>query len=258
MRIRNLSFSTRSVVGPSFEWVAELEDMGYSGWEMVQEGSQCLTPENLGHVQDILETTGLRLSIHLPFSDMNLASLNPGILAEIMRQMQGHLELASGLAGIAVLHPGYLSPYGARLPERCWQTSISSMQALCDFAADLDILIAIENMPNLPKIFGKYPDEMVDMLDQVDRENAGMTLDLGHANTMGLVDEFLEKCLDKISHVHIHDNHGGHDEHLPLGQGSIDWKAVMGRLSHYKGLMVTEMSSLEEGAQCIEYLSNIS
>ena len=257
MKIRNLSFSTREVVGPPFKWVYELEDIGYSGWEMVQEGSQCLTPENLGHVRDILETTGLKLSVHLPFSDMNLASLNPGILAEIMRQMKGHLELATGLAEIAVLHPGYLSPYGARLPHRCLQTSISSMQALCDFAEDLDILIAIENMPNIPKIFGTYPGEMLDILGRVDRKNAGMTLDLGHANTMGLVDEFLEKCLDKVSHMHIHDNHGARDEHLPLGQGSIDWKKVMGKLTGYKGLMVTEMSSVEEGAQCLEFLRNL-
>ncbi len=131
------------------------------------------------------------------------------------------------------------------------------MQALCDFAEDLDILIAIENMPNIPKIFGTYPDEMLDILGRVDRKNAGMTLDMGHANTMGLVDEFLEKCLDKVSHMHIHDNHGARDEHLPLGQGSIDWKKVMGKLTGYKGLMVTEMSSVEEGAQCLEFLRNL-
>lgn len=257
MRIRNLSFSTRAIVGPSFEWAYELKDIGYSGWEMVQEGSQCLTPENMDHVRDILETTGLHLSIHLPFSDMNLASLNPGILAEIMRQMKGHLEMASGLAEIAVLHPGYLSPYGARLPEKCRQTSMDSMQELCDFAADMDIVIAIENMPNLPQIFGRHPDEMLDILEQVGSKNAGVTLDLGHANTMGLVDEFLDKCLDRVVHMHIHDNQGIRDEHLPLGEGSIDWKSVMGKLSDYKGLMVTEMGSLEEGAKCVEFLRKL-
>lgn len=257
MRIRNLSFSTRAIVGPSFEWAYELEDIGYSGWEMVQEGSQCLTPDNMGHVRDILETTGLQLSIHLPFSDMNLASLNPGILAEIMRQMKKHLELASGLAEIAVLHPGYLSPYGARLPDKCLQTSIRCIRELCDFAADQDMVIAVENMPHLPQIFGRQPDEMLDILGQVDRRNAGMTLDLGHANTMGLVDEFLGRCLDRVVHIHIHDNHGGHDEHLPLGEGSIDWKKVMEKLSGYKGMMVTEMSSLEEGAKCVEFLRSL-
>jgi sugar phosphate isomerase/epimerase len=57
--------------------------------------------------------------------------------------------------------------------------------------------------------------------------------------------------------MHIHDNHGKRDEHLPIGQGTIDWKELMTGLSDYKGLMVTEMASIEEGKQCIEYLKNL-
>ncbi|MDW7733211.1 MAG: sugar phosphate isomerase/epimerase [Methanolobus sp.] len=257
MRIRNLSFSSRAVLEDPFGWVYELEDLGYAGWEIVQEGSQCLTDENLLRVRDIKETTILKLSMHLPFSDLNLASLNAGIHDEVMRQMKYYLHMASGLVEVAVLHPGYLSPYGSRLPERSWQTSIASIQTLCDLAADMGITIAVENMPDHPKIFGKYPDEMLDILEQTDRKNVGMTLDVGHANTMGLLDEFVEKCKGKLSHMHIHDNHGEYDEHLPLGQGNIDWKKLMDSLSGYKGLMVTEMGDLEEGRQCIEYLKNL-
>lgn len=257
MKIRNLSFSTRNVVGPSFEWVWELEDMGYNGWEMVQEGTQRLTAENMDHVREILDTTSLELSIHLPFSDMNIASLNHGIRSEVLRQIEGHLSMADGFAKIAVLHPGYMSPYGAKLPLESWQASIGAIQDLCDLALDFDIIVAIENMPKMPNIFGKDPDEMLNILDQVDRKNVGMTLDLGHANTAGLVDDFLEKCMDRVVHMHIHDNHGRYDEHLPLGQGCIDWKNVMGKLSSYKGLMVTEMGSLAEGSQCIEYIRKL-
>ncbi|MBN2111355.1 MAG: sugar phosphate isomerase/epimerase [Methanosarcinaceae archaeon] len=257
MRIRNLSFSSRAVLEDPFSWAYELEDLGYSGWEIVQEGSQCLTDENLPCVRDIKETTSLELSIHLPFSDMNIASLNPGIHNEVLRQLKYCLQMASGLVEVAVLHPGYMSPYGARLPERSLQTSIDSVRILCDHAADLGITIAVENMPNFPKIFGQRPEEMLEILERTDRKNVGMTLDVGHANTMGLLDEFVEKCRSKLSHMHIHDNHGEHDEHLPLGQGNIDWKKLMKSLSGYRGLMVTEMGSLEEGRQCVEYLKSL-
>ncbi|WP_340819923.1 sugar phosphate isomerase/epimerase family protein [Methanolobus sp. WCC4] len=257
MNIRNLSFSSRAVVEEPFEWAYTLEDVGYTGWEIVQEGLQCLTEENLPKVRDVKETTNLKLSMHLPFSDMNLAGLNPGIHGEVMRQMKHYLTMASGLVEVAVLHPGYLSPYGAKLPERSWDTCIESIQILCDHSADMGITIAVENMPNFPKIFGRYPDEMLDILEQVDRDNVGMTLDVGHANTMGLLDEFVSKCKSKLSHMHIHDNNGAHDEHLPIGQGNIDWKKLMEGLSGYKGLMVTEMGSVEEGRQCIEYLKSL-
>jgi sugar phosphate isomerase/epimerase len=257
MNVRNLSFSSRAVLEEPFEWAYSLEDVGYAGWEIVQEGSQCLTEENLPKVRDVKETTNLKLSMHLPFSDMNLAGLNPGIHGEVMRQMKYYLSMASDLVEVAVLHPGYLSPYGSKLPEKAWDKCIESVQTLCDHSADMGIIIAVENMPNFPKIFGCYPDEMLDILEQTDRNNVGMTLDVGHANTMGLLAEFVEKCKDKLSHMHIHDNNGSHDEHLPIGEGNIDWKKLMESLSGYKGLMVTEMGSVDEGRQCIEYLKSL-
>ena len=63
-----------------------------------------------------------------------------------------------------------------------------------------------------------------------------------HANTVGLIDEFLDQLKDRISHVHIHDNMGKKDEHLPLGEGTVNWKQIMEKLSNYKGIFVTEMS----------------
>ncbi|WP_406660302.1 sugar phosphate isomerase/epimerase family protein [Methanolobus sp. ZRKC3] len=257
MKISNLSFSSRAVVEDPFEWAYSIEDAGYTGWEVIQEGTQCLTDENISKVEDVRDTTNLKLSMHLPFSDMNLAGLNPGIHGEVLRQMKHYLHKASDLVNVAVIHPGYLSPYGAKLPDKAWDTCIWSLQELCDFAADQDITIGVENMPNFPKIFGREPDEMLDMIEQVDRKNLGMTLDTGHANTMGLLDEFVKKCKGKIVHMHIHDNHGKRDEHLPIGEGTIDWKKLMEGLSGYKGRMVTEMGSVEEGRQCIEYLKSL-
>lgn len=257
MNVNNLSFSSRAVIDDPFEWAYGIEDLGYSGWEIVQEGSQCLTEENLSNVGDIKETTNLKLSIHLPFSDMNIAGLNPGVHGEVMRQMRYYLDMASDLVEVAVLHPGYLSPYSSKIPDKAWDKCIESIRELGDYSDDLGITIAVENMPNMPKIFGRYPDEMLETLEQVNRKNVGMTLDVGHANTMGLLDEFVEKCKGKLVHMHIHDNNGKRDEHLPIGQGNINWNKLMENLSGYKGLMVTEMSSLEEGRQCIEFLRSL-
>jgi sugar phosphate isomerase/epimerase len=67
----------------------------------------------------------------------------------------------------------------------------------------------------------------------------------------------MDQLGDRISHVHIHDNVGKKDEHLPLGKGTINWKQVMDKLSDYKGIFVTEMSSIEEGIQCLEFLRKL-
>lgn len=257
MQLHRISFSSRAVVEDPFKWAYTLEDHGYTGWEIVQEGSQCLSSKTVQNLKNIYETTNLELTLHLPFSDMNLAGLNDSIRAEVLRQMKNYLTLASNYVNLAVVHPGYLSPFGVQVPQQAYITNLASIRELCDFAADFGIIIAVENMPDFPKIFGKYPDEMQEILDAVGSHNVGFTFDVGHANTVGLIDEFLDQLGDRISHVHIHDNMGKKDEHLPLGDGTINWKHVMEKLSNYKGIFVTEMASVEEGIKSLEFLRNL-
>jgi sugar phosphate isomerase/epimerase len=64
----------------------------------------------------------------------------------------------------------------------------------------------------------------------VDRvEGLGIHLDVGHAfihggmkNVLGLISTFKKR----IVHVHIHDNYGKRDDHLPLGTAKIEYEAV--------------------------------
>jgi sugar phosphate isomerase/epimerase len=50
-------------------------------------------------------------------------------------------------------------------------------------------------------------------------------LDIAHAFTSGgmhSIIDFITTFHERIVHVHWHDNHGKRDEHLPVGQGTID------------------------------------
>jgi len=112
-------------------------------------------------------------------------------------------------------------------------------------------------MPRMELIFGKEPDEMAGMIELVDRENLGMTLDVGHAHTNGVLSEFLG--MKEIVHVHIHDNNGRRDEHLPIGEGTIAWADVMGELykRHSGCRFVIEARDLEEGKASLLYLQGL-
>ena len=41
------------------------------------------------------------------------------------------------------------------------------------------------------------------------------------------MEEWLENLKPYIRHLHLHDNHGGWDEHLALGQGNIPLKLIL-------------------------------
>lgn len=66
--------------------------------------------------------------------------------------------------------------------------------------------------------------------------NCGICFDVGHWHAMagGRRKRNLETWLDGLApfirHLHLHDNHGGYDEHLAPGEGLIDW-------GHFAALM---------------------
>jgi len=250
------SFSSSKLVDRPFDWAYQLEDLGYSGWEIVNEGRQRLTPENLAEAKQIAETTDLVITIHLPYSDLNLASMNQPIWEETVRQMKACLSLSCDFARLAVVHPGHLSPLGMQMPDTAWSQNITGIRQICDHAADLDMKIAVENMVNMPALLGRRPEEIAGILETVDRENVGFIFDVGHANTNGNVENFL-KLKDIMIHAHMHDNHGERDEHLPVGNGTVPWNKVAAGLKDYKGRIVTESRSLEEGQRSVNRLKKL-
>jgi len=73
-------------------------------------------------------------------------------------------------------------------------------------------------------------------------------LDIGHANLFGRKPEdFIKKFRNKIKHVHLHDNNGNEDLHLPMGCGSIDWEKTLKTLKKcYNGTITLEVFSKDK------------
>ena len=75
---------------------------------------------------------------------------------------------------------------------------------------------------------------LVEIAQRVDDPRLGLCLDIGHANC----ETSKEKPLDWIGpmapylkHLHLHDNCGGRDLHLPLGQGNIPVESIIERVT---------------------------
>ncbi|MDI6859073.1 MAG: sugar phosphate isomerase/epimerase family protein [Methanocellales archaeon] len=246
-----VSFSCLDLTDNPFEWACSLEDIGFSGWEIVGEGEQRLTKDVIEKIRDVLRSTSLDFTAHLPFSDLNLASVNQPIWDESVVQMENAVHLLGDLTDLVVVHPGHLSPLGAELPDKAWKQNILGIQRLCDVAEEYGIIVTIENMPNIYRLLGQLPEELEGMIQNIDRANVGITLDVGHAHLTKTLDRFLE--LD-FKHVHLHDNFGEKDEHVSLGKGSVDWGKVLKRLKNYKGRLVIEARTVREGEESLNCL----
>jgi sugar phosphate isomerase/epimerase len=60
----------------------------------------------------------------------------------------------------------------------------------------------------------------------VSSEADGVCLDTGHTTLGHQWHRFLEVSSPRLSHIHANDHHGRFDDHLPPGDGLLDWAAL--------------------------------
>ena len=65
----------------------------------------------------------------------------------------------------------------------------------------------------------------------------------------------MELFSGRIIHVHLHDNSGERDEHLPVGAGTVPWRRVLPKLPRVTRAL--EVSDLESARRSLEFLRNL-
>ena len=201
---------------------------------------------------DILESYYLKYSIHSPFMDVNIASLQEKSRLNSIEQIKSSIDLANKIdAETVVVHPG-LMPFLARpFEDKVYQTANRSIIELGNYGKDLGVNATIENMPTFEGMIYK---NMQDLHDFVSENEMFMTLDIGHANHVGYSAD--EMYFDSIKHIHAHDNFGDDDSHLALGEGSIDLKHIIQTFEskNYDGIYIIEVNNNDSIKKSYEYI----
>lgn len=258
-----ISFSSVDANSDPMDWIYRMEDIGFQGFEILDEGRQKVDGVLRNSLRNIHETTDLILSLHAPLSDINIASVNERMREESIRQIKESIENTyEFIDNICVVHPGTFSPLSMQMPEKAIQKSVAALITLCEFAADRGLRIAVENLTSANMLMGRYPDELIQIVRSARMDNLGVCVDIAHANTTKKLDEFLgitAKAEDvEIIHLHASDNFGTDDLHLPLGQGNQDWNKVMRGINNngYEGVMVLELYTLNGGIESLEFIND--
>jgi len=243
-------FSSSAKVWEDIAWVYDIEDAGYSGWEIVADGNYRLDdPVCYTRIREVIASTHLGISVHAPYGDLNLATLNDPIWHESVRQVCACIDKASNLTDRVTIHPGYLSPAGKLMPQRAWELQKEALHRIGKCAENCSVLACLENMVGIKEFLCRDPGELIGMVEGID--GIGLTFDFGHANTVGKVPEFLTE-VGHANHIHIHDNNGKSDEHLALGDGTINWQVVGKAITaRYKGVIVIEGRSIPEAKKSL-------
>ncbi|WP_338751584.1 sugar phosphate isomerase/epimerase [Bacillus sp. FJAT-52991] len=193
-------------------------------WNVMEDSFQTLVPK--------LQSLPISYTIHPPAWDINLTSENRATRETAFSEYKKAIHFAGLIkASHVVIHPGFcFSPLFNK--QVAQQRAADYINELCQIAKPLNVKLAIENVGyNGSSLFTQ--EEYTNFLETID-ETAGFLIDTGHAHLNNWdIPRLIKETKDRLLALHIHDNDGIGDDHLAIGEGTIEWKAVFAAINDY-------------------------
>lgn len=178
--------------------------------------------EFINSFRKIASVHGLTYSFHLSYRDVVLRD-NGRFDLEALKCYFFALNIASEVeAKFVAMHPIPLGDY------RDVEVISTVYRELAHRAHELGIPLAVENQLNNTRQYPNTFEEFRDLCGNVD--GIHFLLDTGHAYLEGgdrYLDSYVNMFGDRLLGILVSDNHGVNDEHLPVGEGTIDFQRLI-------------------------------
>ncbi|MBW3660939.1 MAG: sugar phosphate isomerase/epimerase [Gemmatimonadetes bacterium] len=198
---------------------------------------------------DELGERGIVVSVHAPIFDLNPGSLDPVIRKHTRRCWERAIGVSGALGAKNInFHTGYLPLLPPSTFPGWLAQSLEVWERVVELVSDGGMRLLLENM------FEPTPQILLDLRSQLESRHVGFTLDVAHAHIYGTVtpESWWPSFGDSIEEVHLHDTDGFTDDHLPVGEGAVDWKSVFENMFRWApdAMRVIEMP-VEEGLKSL-------
>jgi sugar phosphate isomerase/epimerase len=189
-----------------------------------------------------IESLGLELvSVNPTYLDLNMASPNPGMREESVRQIIDQIILAHDLgAKLIVVIIGKCHPLIAYPVEVVWERFAKEGVLRCvEHAEKLDVIFGLENGPSL---FIDTADKMRFVLNEVRSSHMKVVFDVANASVIEPIVPALDKIKEDLVHVHLSDTDLRTWTHSCIGDGKIDFLPIAEKLREidYQGVSILE------------------
>jgi sugar phosphate isomerase/epimerase len=194
-------------------------------------------------VRERLDRHGLEaISIHAPFGGLlDLSDPNPHHRHAAMGTVLTAAAALRDLGGTTVVVHVSDVPRNPTDVEERLAHCVGALELLGRSCDHMHMVLAVESP--LPHLVGGHPDEFEWVLKRL-APRTGVCLDTGHTTLGRHWRRFLEVAGPRLKHVHANDNRGQFDDHLPPGDGAIDWKEIRAGLRDlgFDGWIMLELS----------------
>jgi len=211
------------------EFLNQILDLGLAP-EVAFKGSDldCLEARELDRLISIFAGKGVRPTVHAPFFDLNPGALDPLIRSATDQRLSQAFEAAARInAKVMVVHPGFDRWRYPNLDEVWVQNACDFFNSYLARAKSSDCRLALEN------IYEETPATLVALVALLDSDYFGHCFDIGHWHLFAKMSlpDWLDAISCRLIHIHLHDNHGNADQHLPVGDGLIDFDLLFSSLA---------------------------
>jgi sugar phosphate isomerase/epimerase len=167
---------------------------------------------------DRLAGSGLSVTFHAPFLDLRPGAIDPKIRQVSLERLSRVFDLIPLFRPRSIVcHPSFDEKYYISSEEKWLANSVESWSSLIGYVQGSGTIIALEN------VYERGPHQLRPLFDALDSRHVRFCFDTGHANTFGSAPyhEWMEVLGTNLGEIHIHDNDGTTDQHLPVGEGNF-------------------------------------
>jgi sugar phosphate isomerase/epimerase len=207
-------------------------------------------------VNGLLVDAGVVCTVHAPFMDLSPGGVDRTVRTVTKEKLKKSVEMANRLnARGIVCHGGYSKWFFDDRKQVWLDASLDTWQEVLREAGK-DLPVMIEN------IFEEEPSTLIELFGHFKDKNLYFCFDSGHFNLFSTIslEEWLVPLKEKIREMHLHDNHGTSDEHLPIGMGTFPFRELKTFIKGLGDLIYTteihgESYAVESIKKLKEYLS---
>lgn len=174
----------------------------------------------------------LKITFHAPFMDLRPGAIDPKIRQITIDRLKQVFDLVPFFRPLSVVcHPSFDQRYYVSSEHLWLENSIDTWRKFLKMADEMNTVIALEN------VYESDSHHLCLLLQAIPLPRLCFCFDTGHFNVFSRMslETWVKNLGARIGQLHLHDNNGTLDEHLPVGEGTFPFQELF-RMLHEQGL----------------------
>jgi len=212
-----------------------------------------ISSEKIKDLEKEIADRSFKPILHAPFFDLNPGAFDPKVRILTADRILWALDTAKQFgASQVVIHPGYGQWIFSKNFSSWFARAKETLEKILVRAKSNNVKIAVEN------IYDIGPEDISALISEFPKDQIGFCFDVGHFNlfSQNSTKLWLDVLGERLFEIHLHDNLGGEDDHIAVGDGTIKFGSLVAWLKCRETMPVITLE-MEQKTHVIKSVSRV-